>query len=220
MSSNRLFLHWAKVYSPFIMMQLITSTMMLATSMYQFDLVSIHSIQSNVTTLKSSHNAFQLLQNHEYVQLAVVLFALSFGMIVLFFYCYFGKMATDSFGNIADCIYYEMKWQKLPLALQKCISLMLRNMQKPIHYHGFDVITLDLRTFTHVSSECHFEKKNGAYSWKSATENRWNSWNFSKFTLKMSKKSRTFFKLDRFQSKFTKKVLRMRDHWCWLVKLP
>lgn len=82
-----------------------------------------------------------------------MLVALSFGMIVLFFYCYFGKVATNSFGDISDCIYYELNWQKLSLALRKYIILMLTNMQRPIYYHGFHVVTLDLNTFTRVSSD-------------------------------------------------------------------
>lgn len=50
---------------------------------------------------------------------------------------------------MADCV-YEMNWQKLPLQLQKYIIVMIENMQKPLYYHGFNIIKLELNTFIKV----------------------------------------------------------------------
>ena len=72
-------------------------------------------------------------------------------MTSLFSYCYFGMLATESFEKISDCIYLEMNWQGLSLNLKKYCILMIGNMQWPLYYHGFNVITLDLNTFIRVS---------------------------------------------------------------------
>ena len=66
-------------------------------------------------------------------------------------FCYFGKIATDNFANISDCVYFELNWRKLTPKLQMYVVLMIRNMQKPIYYHGFDVAIMDLNTFIRVN---------------------------------------------------------------------
>lgn len=72
-------------------------------------------------------------------------------MAVLFGYCYFGFLATESFGKMSDCIYNDIDWQKIPIELKKYIILMIANMQRPLYYHGFNVVTLELNTFCRVS---------------------------------------------------------------------
>lgn len=72
----------------------------------------------------------------------------------LFIHCFYGRVATDSYAKMSDCVYFEMKWQKLPSESQKYVVLMIRNMQKPIYYHGFDVAIMDLNTFIRVSVRC------------------------------------------------------------------
>lgn len=55
-----------------------------------------------------------------------------------------------------------MTWHKLPTELQKYFILMIRNMQKPLYYHGFEVARLDLQMFSKVSMPSaneNFEKK-------------------------------------------------------------
>lgn len=83
---------------------------------------------------------------HTYV--TVGRFLKSFGM---FTYYYFGKLATQSYKNMSDCV-YDSKWQQLTHRLQKYIVIMIMNMQKPLYYHGFEVAILDLNTFLRVSS--------------------------------------------------------------------
>lgn len=68
----------------------------------------------------------------------------------LFLYCFFGKLATDSYAEMAECM-YETNWQDAPTELQKYLILMIANMQKPRQFHGFNVTLIDLQTFTNVS---------------------------------------------------------------------
>lgn len=51
---------------------------------------------------------------------------------------------------MSDCV-FEMNWPELPNGLQKYIILMIENMQKPLYYHGFGIVNLDLETFAKVS---------------------------------------------------------------------
>lgn len=68
----------------------------------------------------------------------------------LFLYCYFGKLATDSYGNMVDSL-YECKWYGLPIEQQKYFIMMIGNARIPIYYHGFKVAILNLETFRIVS---------------------------------------------------------------------
>lgn len=68
----------------------------------------------------------------------------------LFFYCYFAKLATESFLKMGDSL-YESNWTELPFELQKYLIVMIGNMQLPMYYHGFGVAVLNLETFTSVS---------------------------------------------------------------------
>ena len=68
---------------------------------------------------------------------------------IMFLYCYFGEMATQSFESISDVL-YESNWQNLSLQLQKYYILMIGNAQRPLHYHGFHVSILSLNTFAKV----------------------------------------------------------------------
>lgn len=71
------------------------------------------------------------------------------GMCILFFYCYFGELATESYEKMAD-ILYESNWYGLPVALQKRFVVMIIDMQQPIHYHGFGIANLNLSSFLAV----------------------------------------------------------------------
>lgn len=71
-------------------------------------------------------------------------------MLILFLYCFFGELATNSFAKMPDCV-FKMNWQKLSVRLQKYVILMITDMHIPMHYHGFGVAIMDLRTFIGVS---------------------------------------------------------------------
>lgn len=74
------------------------------------------------------------------------------GIMILFPYCYFGKLATESFEKMFDST-YDLNWPNLPVKLQKSVILLLANMQRPMFYHGLKIATLDLNTFIQVSDE-------------------------------------------------------------------
>lgn len=67
------------------------------------------------------------------------------GLGILFFYCYFGTEATESFEKMADSL-FESNWFDLPIKLQKYMIIMIANMQRSIYYHGFEFGNLDLKT--------------------------------------------------------------------------
>lgn len=83
------------------------------------------------------------------MELGFLFVAFLIGHANLLVYCYFGKLATESYEKMTDCL-YECDWQKLPIDLQKYIVLMIQNTQLLQFYHGFGVFILNLETFTRV----------------------------------------------------------------------
>lgn len=79
----------------------------------------------------------------------ILLLAAFIGCSNMFVYCYFGKMATESFINIADS-FYESNWRGLPIAIQKYFVVVIANAQIPIYYNGFGVAILNLENFCQV----------------------------------------------------------------------
>lgn len=73
----------------------------------------------------------------------------SIGILILTLYCHYGKMATDSFGTMSDCM-YEYNWYDLPVELQKFFILMIGNGHRPVYYTGSGVATLNMETCTKV----------------------------------------------------------------------
>lgn len=95
-------------------------------------------------------------------------------MITLFVYCYFGRIATDSFLSMSDIV-YESNWLNLCVDLQKDIVVVIGNMNRPLYYHGFGIAILNLETYAKVrfsvfselnitiSLEIFTDFKNGRY---------------------------------------------------------
>lgn len=75
--------------------------------------------------------------------------ALLSGTTTLLTFCYFGKMATDSYEQMADA-FYESNWQNFPVKLQKYFILCIAFAQETACYHGFGVFVLNLETFKTV----------------------------------------------------------------------
>ena len=71
------------------------------------------------------------------------------GITNLLIYCYFGKMATESYEKMADCL-YECNWLDLSVQLQKHFIIMIGNAQRSIYYHGSGMSVLNLQTFNKV----------------------------------------------------------------------
>lgn len=94
-----------------------------------------------------------LLQQNKKIDLnaSSVLFIVFMGVGILFIFCFYGKIATESFEDMAVCL-FEANWQTLPIELQKYFILMIGNAQQPLYYHGSGMIVLDLQIFTKVSS--------------------------------------------------------------------
>lgn len=97
-------------------------------------------------------NIFKHLQQREHIDIGVfTIFAcVIVGMLSLFLYCFFGKLATESFAKMADCL-YESNWQILNVKCQKYFVLMIENAQQPLYYQGFGIAVMNLETFTKVS---------------------------------------------------------------------
>lgn len=68
----------------------------------------------------------------------------------LFIYCYYGKVATESYQKMADCLYTDCIWWERSIEIQKYMLLMNANMQRLLYFHGFEVAVLNLETFTAV----------------------------------------------------------------------
>lgn len=80
----------------------------------------------------------------------------SLGVLNLFLYCFFSKLAAESFEKFAECL-YECEWHGLPNDLLKYFMVMIANTQKPMFYHGFGVAILNLETFSKV--RCYWWEK-------------------------------------------------------------
>lgn len=71
------------------------------------------------------------------------------GIGTLFVFCYYGRIATDSYLEMGDCL-YECDWRILSIDLQKYFILMIGNTQKPIFYNSFGFAILNMNTFCKV----------------------------------------------------------------------
>lgn len=67
----------------------------------------------------------------------------------LFVFCCFGKLTTESFSNMADCV-YNLDWHQFEIDLQKCFILMIQMGRRPLTYEGYGIFSLNLETFTQV----------------------------------------------------------------------
>lgn len=91
---------------------------------------------------------FQQLQHLDY-NILILMMAVMASYSNLLLYCYFGKMASESYEKMAHCL-FESKWYEHPLLLQKYFILMIGNSQRRIYYHGFGIAVLQLETFSSV----------------------------------------------------------------------
>lgn len=88
--------------------------------------------------------------NHSYLNVLVLLVSMSSGLANLFAYCYFGNDATDYFLTFGDLL-YDTKWIDMPNDLKMFLTMMMRNAQVPLHYHGMGIVYTNLQTFSNVS---------------------------------------------------------------------
>lgn len=81
--------------------------------------------------------------------IGIILMAVIGSISNLFLFCFFGKLATESFAEMADSL-FESNWQSLPIHFQKYFIILIGNAQKPLVYHGFGIVALNLETFARV----------------------------------------------------------------------
>lgn len=100
------------------------------------------------------YNSFSNFQQtkHAEFNLSIVFLAMMVGLSNLFLYCFFGKVATESYSKMADCL-FKPNWYALPVDLQKYFILMIGNTHIPLQYNGLGLMVLDLETFCFVSNE-------------------------------------------------------------------
>lgn len=87
---------------------------------------------------------------HVDFDLVSIVLGVSVSALNLYVFCYFGKMSTEQFEKMADCLYHS-SWYLLSNQMQKFVILMIANAQIPIHYHGFKIAVLNLELFCKVS---------------------------------------------------------------------
>ena len=91
----------------------------------------------------------QQLQHNDDMAVLNLMIVLQIGISMMFPYCYFGKIATDSYLDMSYCL-YDLNWPDLPLEYKKYIILMMTNMNREIYYHGSNVATLNSSTYIRV----------------------------------------------------------------------
>lgn len=107
----------------------------------------IHFYNSFCMELKHSNYLQELA--HLDADIFNILVTGAIGLTILFVYCNSEKRASESFVKMADCL-YDVNWYELPPSTQKCFIIMIRSAQKPLFYHGFGILILDLETMTKV----------------------------------------------------------------------
>lgn len=89
------------------------------------------------------------MQHSDFKLLVQPFISLAVGTGSLYLFCYFGKLATESFENMSNCI-YNTSWQQFDIELKKYVIVMIENAQKSLYFHGYGVLILNLETFTQV----------------------------------------------------------------------
>lgn len=83
----------------------------------------------------------------------MILMSLLVSSANLYFYCYYGNRSTNDYAKMAQLL-FESNWNEQPVELQKFFKMMISNAQRPLFYHGFRMVHLNLETYLKVSW-CH-----------------------------------------------------------------
>lgn len=123
----------------------------LAISVFHLDLVRLY-VTVHICTQCSGilkYEIFHVLQQLKHIDsnLAIALMGMYAGISNLFISCFFGKLATESYSKMTDYL-LDTNWYEYPSNLQKYLVVMVANTQRPIVYHGFKIVILDLGSFT------------------------------------------------------------------------
>lgn len=69
----------------------------------------------------------------------------------LFLYCYYGNRSTIDYAQMAHSL-YESNWYQHSVGLQRFFKMMIANAQRPLFYHGFRIVQLNLETYLKVTN--------------------------------------------------------------------
>lgn len=154
-----LFLESTRIFSLIIMIQLIFGTLYIACVIFQLSLVlmtKFHNYPFFFLQILSRLTILYWQQvEHFDASITVVLLRFTINLTILLVFCYYGKMATESFENMADCL-YESNWLDLTVDLQKYFITLIINTQRRLYYHGYGMVVLDLETFCRASEKKWF----------------------------------------------------------------
>lgn len=145
--SHSWFVISSDIYSFINGFELLISMLGLAVCIFQLDLVCF------IWFCLFSFKLIVLFQKSQDLDVNAAIFVLvaMCALLNLFIHCYYGKLASFSYEQMANCI-FESNWKDLPNNLQKYFIIIIANAQKPIFYHAFNVVVLNLETFAKVSA--------------------------------------------------------------------
>lgn len=79
--------------------------------------------------------------------MTILHFAISLGPTLIFGFT--GTACTEAFENYSRYM-YKSNWYNLPNDLQKYTILVIANGNRPLFFHGMNILTLDLHTIASV----------------------------------------------------------------------
>lgn len=83
-------------------------------------------------------------------ELIFLVLVASVALTDLFLYCYFAKLAAESYEKMSESL-YNCNWPDLPNQLRRYFIIMIGNSQRPQCYAGFEFVVLNLDTFCSAS---------------------------------------------------------------------
>lgn len=133
-----------------LVMELLCCVLFMSGAVFALDMVIIHWFILYFCLLIEYFAPFTF-QQHEQIDydLGILLVMASTCVLTLFIFCYFGKLATESYEKMADSL-YKCNWHEFPTGQQRYLVTMIHNAQMPLYYHSMRVAVLDLETFCKV----------------------------------------------------------------------
>lgn len=146
----RIYFQTSDLYSVFVWIVIACSIVHMSVAIFQLDLVNEIScfeiLMLQITCGTSFWQAYSTSSKGSLLDYIMMLLA---SLSNLFLYCYFGKQATESFNKMTDAL-YESKWLDFTPKERKYFVIAITNTQRPLYYHGFNIMVLNLESFTNV----------------------------------------------------------------------
>lgn len=148
----RIFFQTSDLYSVFVWIAIMCSIVHMSVAIFQLDLVK-QSSSFIVSFVHQNHLSLtfftQAISTNHTQSLLDYIMCLLASLSNMFLFCYFGRRATDSFENMTDVLYHS-KWTEFSPKFRKYFIIAIGNTQRPLYYHGFKIMKLDLESFTQV----------------------------------------------------------------------